>query len=312
MKQCVSTTREVPSEIDDYTTHKEGGRKHHHTNKKKRLPGNQPGGPSKIANLEGSSLACPVCAEAFRAASFFKLFSDAFRFCDNPVFSIQVIADFIAGALRCRAKNLTTLKRVTDFANQYYKFATEREHPFPIAGAESLLSITLRLKELAPRGTSIPNMGRYSLKVFGESLGVVFPIDHPAVKVAVSIPRGRNVKTAPAVETEFLKALENHAANRQFPGGQRLYAALFALLGLSSLRFGDTKQVSDLFNSGTALCGIGVNTKDRSGDIMSWATPLMGLSWTENWFKPILDFWEKINFSTSKHTLASSRPYSPM
>ena len=80
-----------------------------------------------------------------------------------------------------------------------------------------------------------------------------------------------------------------------------MYAALLALLALSSIRFGDAKQVTDLFNPGSALCGSGVQTKDKLGLIMTWAFPLLGLTNRVDLSKPILDFWEKLNFNTKKN-----------
>ena len=105
------------------------------------------------------------------------------------------------------------------------------------------------------------------------------------------------MKTAPSVDTELIIALERAAMNRDNTPGFRLYCALFLLLAFSSLRFADTTQVECVFNSGTALCGSGVNSKDKSGDLMSWATPITGLLGSAAWAKPILDFWERLNFN---------------
>ena len=66
----------------------------------------------------------------------------------------------------------------------------------------------------------------------------------------------------------------------------------------------------DLFNSGTDLCGIGANTKDKSGDIMSWATSLSGLSGSESLYRPILDFRETLN-SNTKHNCSQFKALLP-
>ena len=150
------------------------------------------------------------------------------------------------------------------------------------------------------RGATIPNFGKYALRVYGEALGVRFPHDHPAVKEAAAQPRGRKVKTDPSIDTEFVISLERAAGNRENPGGYRVYCALFALLAFSSLRFADTTQTECVFDSGTALCGSGANAKDKSGELMSRATPLTGFLGTANWPKPILGFSERLNYNRLK------------
>ena len=95
-------------------------------------------------------------------------------------------------------------------------------------------------------------------------------------------------------------ALERAAGNRENLPGYRLYCALFTLLAFSSLRFADTTQIECVFDSGSALCGSGVNAKDKSGELMSWATPMTGLLGNANWARPILDFWDRLNFNKVK------------
>ena len=51
--------------------------------------------------------------------------------------------------------------------------------------------------------------------------------------------------------------------------GERLYSALFVMLALTSLRFGGTRQVRALWLSDSALCGLSVNNKDKSGNLMN-------------------------------------------
>ena len=95
-------------------------------------------------------------------------------------------------------------------------------------------------------------------------------------------------------------ALERAAGNRGNPTGYRLYCALFTLLAFSSLRFADTTQAECVFDSGAALCGSGVNAKDKSGELMTWATPLAGFLGTATWGRPIFDYWERLNFNKVK------------
>ena len=81
--------------------------------------------------------------------------------------------------------------------------------------------------------------------------------------------------------------------DKESPSGFRLYGALFTLLALTSLRFGDTRKAQALWSLDTALCGLSVNNKDRPWRLMNWATPLLGISPKSKWFGPVVKFWNR-------------------
>ena len=131
-------------------------------------------------------IGCPVSAEAFRVASLFRESPDTYRLRGNPPYPTCDAADFVTRSIGNRARSANTLKRVADFAYQFYRFATERDPPFPTLGGESLLATTLWLQSLLTRGATIPHFGRYSLRVSGEAIGVRFPLERPAVRSAAN------------------------------------------------------------------------------------------------------------------------------
>ena len=180
----------------------------------------------------------------------------------------------------------------------------------PTWGEESLIAVTKRLGFLKKRGRAVPGLGRYALKVYGESLGVVFPADHPAILSAVAVI-GHKPKPDPSLETDFALALETGACNKEAPSGLRLYYSLFAMLALTSLRFGDTRMVQALWVSETALCGLSVNNKDKSGQLMTWATPLTGIKPKAKWYEPLLKFWTKIKPKEGRKFRFAFPAYSP-
>ena len=50
-----------------------------------------------------------------------------------------------------------------------------------------------------------------------------------------------------------------------------------------------------LWISSTALCGLSLNNKDKSGALMNWDTPLLGLSEAgPEWYTPLMKHWGKI------------------
>ena len=224
----------------------------------------------------------------------FKPAASTFRYCASASYSREDVKEFIILALRNRCKSDRTLSRVTKFVREFHEFAEGSDPPTPFHGDECLLTITNWLRSLTSRGPTIPPFGRYSLKVYGEALGVSFPTSHPAVLQAVTPITKRKIKTAPTLCTELAIALERRAANKEVLASERLYCALFSLLTLTSLRFGDTQQTSYVSKTKTVLCGAGVNNKDRASAVMQWATPVSGLNGDPEWCKPILRHWEKI------------------
>ena len=74
----------------------------------------------------------------------------------------------------------------------------------------------------------------------------------------------------------------------------RLYYALFTMLSFTSLRFGDTRWAQALWLSDTALCGASICNKNKTGQIINWATPLIGPGAKTRWYEPIIKFWPNV------------------
>ena len=192
---------------------------------------------------------------------------------------------------RCKSKS--TITSICKFINEYYNFAMSIGLGAPIAGEHAIVPIARWIAALALRGPSAPRMGRYALRVFSEALGINFPIDHPAVAAAARTNRTKPTKQAPMVPTEFIKDLEYATVNGEYPYLKRLFCALFLLQVYASLRFADTKKVSHIFASKTALCGVSVDPKSRNHDITQWAAPLKGLT-GEKWWLIISKYREGV------------------
>ena len=160
----------------------------------------------------------PVASEVFRAACLFRDCSDTSRFCGDAAYGCPAVADFIICALRNRASSLSTLKRVYQFVELFYNYATDRDLPIPFSGDASLLGITLWLKGPSMRGAAIPNFGKFALRVYGEALGVRFPLDHPAAKEAATQPMGWKAKTAPQSAPSLLSPSKGHPGTEKIPG----------------------------------------------------------------------------------------------
>ena len=135
----------------------------------------------------------------------------------------------------------------------------------------------------------------YAIRVFGESLWVTCPIDHPAVMAGISVDKLAKPTSAPYLNTDFAIALERLSNDPEAPSGTRLYASLFTLLTLTSLRFVDTRLVRDVWKSNTALCGLSINNMGKSGALMNWAAPLLVLLGPDSVrYRPLLLHWGEV------------------
>ena len=127
------------------------------------------------------------------------------------------------------------------------------------------------------------------------------PTSHPAVISAVAAKTKRATKTAPTLCAELAIAIDRRSADKEVLAIDRLYCALFALLTLTSLRFGDTQQTSAVTKTKSVICGSGVNNKDKSSALMLWATPITGLNGDSEWCKPIARHWGEIKPKEKEH-----------
>ena len=207
------------------------GPRHFHAPKRRRVA------PGELAALDADTAFAGLNETdrlAFRTESLFRGTSSTFRFCDSSAYEVHDVADFIVRALRSRARKDATSAMASKLVAELYIFAVKRVPPMPVRGDESLIAVTKWLELLAKRGKTAPGLGRYELKVYGGALGAVFPTDHPAVRNAVAI-LGAKPKSDPALETDFVFALEAGAGDKNAPIGLLLYYALFTMLPFASL-----------------------------------------------------------------------------
>ena len=146
-------------------------------------------------------------------------------------------------------------------------------------------------RDLEKEGPSVPPKGRYSIKVFAEALGIDIPIEHPSAEDTTRAKQTKKTRRAPPILSKFLQQIETIAADENVTAGKRLFCSLICLQVFASLRYVDTTQVSGLWLSNAALVGTSIDTKDRDGGIMTWATPLSGTLGVK-WSTPLMEYWK--------------------
>ena len=129
--------------------------------------------------------------------------------------------------------------------------------------------------------------------MFGEALEIDFPINHPAAIAATRSGKRKPTKHSPGAPLDFVVKVEEAVTNEKYQSGEKLFCSLFLLQVFASLRYIDLDEVSSLFLTETAVCGVSIDPKSANRDVMQWAAPKQGLGGRE-WFIPVFEFWETI------------------
>ena len=129
-----------------------------------------------------------------------------FRMCGNAAFSINDIANYVLTPLsnRCRAEK--PLRGVSFLADEYILFALMCGPPLPFYGDQSRISTRKWILALENRGFSVPNKGRYSLKLLADAFGADLPIWHPCI-MAIASSIAREIRQSPPIPADFISAL---------------------------------------------------------------------------------------------------------
>ena len=110
--------------------------------------------------------------DAYRTACIFWEGSSAYRSCASSSYGVVDIVDFLARALRSRARPDNTLFRVTELLPEFRTSDMSPDHHCPLYGEEALVAVTKKwISHLPDRAISAPATGMYAMEVFGEALG---------------------------------------------------------------------------------------------------------------------------------------------
>ena len=116
------------------------------------------------------------------------------------------------------------------------------------------------LAVLRRRGETVPQTGRYALRVFGDAVGVEFPTKRPAAVSATLMIRREITKHADPAQRRWIlsKKLELAAADHSIRRGKRLFRPLVLLQIFASLRYIDLREDAHLFRTDSSLFGISI------------------------------------------------------
>ena len=204
------------------------------------------------------------------------------------------ISEFLDRAFSKSCHTDVARRRVLRNVYEFTSFLRSTAPDCPRNGPAIMISIVNFLDYSRRRGDSAPHAVRADFGMFCNVLGLDWSLTHPAVYVASLKSRLKMEKQAPLPPFEFVVALERAAANAKEDPGVRLYAAIFFLMTMASLRFCDLSDVQKLWKTKTAVCGISINHKDGGWALMNWATPRSGINTKGVWFQIIDQFWCKI------------------
>ena len=229
----------------------------------------------------------------FATVMRFYQFSRTIKICYKTLTAKCEIANFLALCLSNRCKKSKTIAETCKFMNEYLDFALEKSPKIPFTGKDGLVCLVQWLISIRSRGITVPRKARYFVKIFGEAMGIDFPVSHPGVIAATRVTRIKPVKHAPMAPMEFIRKIELLSCDLNACWGLRVACSLVCLMVYASLRYSDTRCIFRIWRSGTALCGESTNWKNKNGDIMQWAAPLTGIE-NKEWTVPLLSHWERI------------------
>ena len=235
-------------------------------------------------------------AECLRVALLFQNHSHVFRACARQGLSDPARDSMILRGIGNRVTSAAGKLQVARFMEQYRSYAGSAVPVLPVAGSDSVVTVTQWLLSLHERGATVPRSGLYALRVFKDALEIEVNITAASVLASIKTPSARRVKRAPMVPTELLLAMEKLASetkSRQ-PFGKRVFASAFVFQCYASARYADTVQLLRLKESDDSFYGeYGTlkNTDRKTNEIRNWAIPKSGVNSTA-WLEPYLRFRE--------------------
>ena len=148
---------------------------------------------------------------------------------------------------------------------------------------------------------TIPHLARYSPLSVGDALIIVLVVGHPAVKAASGAYRVRPPRSEPPISFGLIGKLGDTSYNApRGIEGKRLEVSLLLLMIYASLRLSDTKDVADIWTSGSAVCGVSLYRETKAGTSTIWSTPTRGCSSEDDWANPLLKFRDKFKPTQTK------------
>ena len=138
-----------------------------------------------------------------------------------------------------------------------------------------------------------PRNGLYALSLYGDAMGLPFPITRPAVAAAQRIAKRRKRRQSPMVPSEFVYKLEEYAACGNIDKNIRFSRSALFLQILASLRFSDAAQIATFSVTKTVVGWSSIDQRAKDGELISWAAPRRGLRSNGAWANPLISYWGK-------------------
>ena len=182
--------------------------------------------------------------------------------------------------------------KVAGFVSTLVMFAANRKAP--CHGECALFQMIEFSTSLRSRGTTVPGMAKWALRVYDGSLNPPLPLGHPSVVALTTRGRSdvpKHAKHAPMLELELLWGLGRPAVDGDRPPGVRFYASAYLLLVFASLGFPDLKSVFGIWRPSTAIRGRSIDRELKSTPIITGETPSRGFTPDGEWPNPLFTIW---------------------
>ena len=221
-----------------------------------------------------------------------KAFSPIFQTSERLGLSAKQTLDTISKAIRVRLSADRSIIAAAKHVNKYVDFVGDLRRTIPgiqMHGFDSYVAIQRYLDSLRARGRTVPATARSAMEAWNDALSTDLPLKHKCVMAECQGAKGATPKQAPMMPVELVRKLELSATDTSMPLARRAFCSGILLMTYGSFRFDDTKHMTDIQESGSAIHGVLSSTKNRTQVNEPWAVPTTGITEKSGWAVPILE-----------------------
>ena len=240
-----------------------------------------------------------ACEDLFRLAYRWQYHSEFLKNVRKARLSIEETKKNLMLAATVQIRSAKTISLYCKNLTALTNFLEKREVPLEQwTGPESVFFIAEHLRTFESTQT-VAHFKKTTYKFFKNVLGLDWNLDHPIIANSSKVSRKTPKKQAPAFEAFQIKELEKTAADERCPEGLRIFCGALLIMVHASLRWSDTKEVSDLKMKNGVISGV-ILTSKTSAEPLEFCCPERGFK-NMTWSHALFRFRETIKKTTGKY-----------
>ena len=240
-----------------------------------------------------------ACEELFDLAFKWQYHSEFLKNAQRAKLSIADTKKNLLLAATVQIRSHKTIKLYCKNLDILTKFLEKKEVPLEQwTGPESVFFIAEHLR-LYDSTQTVAHFKKTTFKFFKNVLGLDWNLDHPIIANSSKVARKTPKKQAPAFEAFQIKELEKTAADDKNAEGLRIFCSALLIMVHASLRWSDTREVSNLKLKNGVISGT-ILTSKTSADPLDFCCPEKGFK-NLTWSHPLFRFRENVKKTTGRY-----------